>query len=324
MRPAMTSATFRVWAAALAIALCVAAGWPRTARADEVVFPKGVRVGLVPLEGLTAAAAYPGFEAADQRVKVIVAELPKEAFASVEAAVKANRPMSSGQPSIEPFELESGAKAYLSRETATENGVGVRRFSILVGSADFSGYVAVQVPDNAGDGFSDQAVRKMLATVTLRSSVPPEEQLARLPFKLADTAGFKSIRALAGGTVLLTDATDDTGLESSPYMLIGVMPDGPATPDDRDRFAQEIARTLPGLREIRITSSEPLRIEGLAGYETRLEAVTGRNNTPVRIVQWLRFSNSPATLRIVAGAKRDDWQPAFVRFRAVRDGIGPR
>lgn len=321
----MTLATRRVWAAALAIALCLAAGgWPRTARAEEVVFPKGVRVGLVPLAGMTAATAYPGFEAADQRIKVIMAELPKEAFASVEAAAKANPPAASGKPAIEPFELESGAKAYLSRETATENGVAVHRFSILVGSADFSGYVAVQVPENAGDAFSDDAVRRMLSTVTLRSSVPPEEQLDRLPFKLADTAGFKSIRALAGGTVLLTDATDDAGLESAPYMLIGVMPDGPATPDDRDRFAQEIARTLPGLREIRITSSEPMRIEGLAGFETRLEAVTGKNGTPVRVVQWLRFSNSPATLRIVAGARRDEWQPAFVRFRAVRDSIGPR
>jgi len=321
----MRPATFRVFAAALLVALSLAASaWPGSARADDVVFPKGVRIGLVPLEGLTPATAFPGFEATDQRVKVIVAELPKDAFASVEAAVKATRPMSGGQPAIVPFELESGAKAYLTHETATDNGVGVRRFSILVGSADFSAYVAVQVPDNVGDKYSDDAIRKMLASVTLRASVPPEEQLDRLPFRLADTAGFKSIRALAGGTVLLTDATDDAGLESAPYIMIGVMPEGPATPDDRDRFAQEIARTLPGLREIRITSSEPLRIEGIAGYETRLEAVVGKNNTPVRIVQWLRFSGSPATLRIVAGARRDEWQPAFVRFRAVRDGISPR
>lgn len=321
----MRFASRHVRTVALLLALSFAvAGGLRTARADEVVFPKGLRVGLVPLEGLTAATTFPGFEATDQRIKVIVTELPKNAFASVEAAVKANNPMSNGQPSIEPFELETGAKAYMTHETATDNGVAVRRFSILVGSADFSGYVAVQVPDNAGDRFSDPAIRKMLATVTLRANVPLEEQLDRLPFKLADTAGFKSIRALPSGTVLLTDATDDSGLESAPYVLIGVMPEGPATPDDRDRFAQEIARTLPGLREIKIMSSEPQRIEGVAGYETRLEAVTGKNNTPVRIVQWLRFTNSPATLRIVAGAKRDEWQPAFVRFRAVRDGLGPR
>ncbi|MDR3466170.1 MAG: hypothetical protein P4M07_09525 [Xanthobacteraceae bacterium] len=321
MTPA--SRRFRTLALALALNGLALGGWLAPARADDVVYPKGVRVGLVPLEGLTPASAYSGFEATDQRVKVIVAELPKDAFAAVEAAIKSNS-AAGGHAAIEPFELESGAKAYITRETATDNGTGVRRFSLLVGAADFCGYVAVQVPDEAGPGYSDQAVRKMLATITLRASVPPEEQLDRLPFKLADTAGFKSIRALAGGTVLLTDATDEEGLATAPYVLIGVMPDGPATPDDRDRFAQEIARTLPGLRDVRIMSSEPMRLEGMAGFETRLEAVTGKSNTPVRLVQWLRFGNTGATLRIVAGAPRDAWQPAFVRFRAVRDGIRPR
>jgi hypothetical protein len=293
------------------------------AKASDVVFPQGARVGLVPLAGLTPATAFPGFEATDRRVKVILTELPKDAFASVETAVKAD-PSTVNHPAITPFELESGAKAFLTRETASEEGIAVRRFSLLIDGPGFAGYVAVQVPD-AGDGYSDDAVRKMLATAALRPTVPPGEQLDRLPFKMSDTAGFKSIRTLPSGTtVLLTDATDDQGLEAAPYMLIGLMADGPATPEDRDRFAQEIARALPGLRDVRITSSEPMRIEGLAGYETRLEAVTGKDNTPVRVVQWLRFGSTATTLRIVAGAKRDDWQPAFTRFRAVRDGIGPR
>jgi hypothetical protein len=321
MKHAMKHA--RTAAVLLALA-CASLTGSTPARADSAVFPKGSRVGLVPLAGLTAATAYPGFEATDQRVKVIVTELPRDAFASVEAAVKTDHPAGS-HPAIEPFELESGTRAYLTRETANDNGVAVRRFSLLIGGPSFSGYVAVQVPDAASAVYSDEAVRKMLASATLRSSVPPEEQLDLLPFKLGDTAGFKSMRTLASGsTVLLSDATDDEGLESAPYVLIGLMQDGPATPGDRDRFAQEVARSLPGLREVRITSSEPMRIEGSPGYETRLDAVSGKANTPVKIVQWLRFGNTTTTLRIVAGAKRDEWAPAFVRFRAVRDGIAPR
>jgi len=319
--PAMKGAR----AAALLLALaCAGFAGPRPALADSAVFPKGARVGLVPLEGLTAAAAYPGFEATDQRVKVIVTELPKDAFAAVEAAVKADQPAGT-HPVIEPFELESGGRAFLTRETATDNGVAVHRFSLLIAGPGFSGYVAVQVPEAAGPVYSDEAVRKMLASATLRATVPNEEQLDQLPFKLGDTAGFKTIRTLSpGSTVLLSDATDEEGLDTAPYMLIGVMPDGPATPEDRDRFAQEIVRLLPGLREVRITSSEPMRIEGMAGYETRVDAITGKENTPIKLVQWLRFGNTKATLRIVAGAKREEWPPSFVRFRAVRDGIGPR
>jgi hypothetical protein len=72
-----------------------------------------------------------------------------------------------------------------------------------------------------------------------------------------------------------------------------------------------------------MTMSEPIRIEGMAGYETRLDAVSGKDSTPVTVVQWLRFGGQ-STMRIIASAPRDDWAKAFPRFRAVRDGIQPR
>jgi hypothetical protein len=302
---------------------CIAAG---PAFASDPIFPKGTRVGLVPLEGLSPAVTFPGFEATDQRLKVVVTELPKEAFESVENAFKSDPPPGAPRPKLEPFELQSGNKAYVTRETATDDGASVRRFTLLISGTAFSGYVAVQVPDNAGPAYSDEAVRKMLATATLRADVPPQEQLDRLPFKMNDLADFKTLRTLpAGNTILLTDATsDDENLDTAPYMLIGLMASGPATPEDRGRFAQQIAIALPGLRDARITSSEPMRIDGTPGYETRIDATTGKDNTPVTVVQWLRFGSSNTTLRIVAGAKRDAWLPAFARFRAVRDGIGPR
>jgi hypothetical protein len=294
------------------------------ARAADPVFPRASRVGLVPLDGLTSAQAFPGFEATDKRVKIIVTELPKEAFASIETAFNSDQP-AGNRPKLEPFATESGTKAYITRETATDDGAAVRRFSLLLSGPGFSGYVAVQVPDIANAAYSDEAVRKMLATVTLRKDVPPDEQLGLLPFKMDELSGFKTMRTLpTGSTVLLTDAVDEDGLDTAPYMLIGLISNGPATPEDRGRFAQQIAAALPGLRDLRITSSEPMRIDGTTGYETRLEAVTGKDNTPITVVQWLRFGGTSATLRIVAGAKRDDWLPAFARFRAVRDGIGPR
>jgi hypothetical protein len=296
----------------------------RPAFAADPVFPKGARVGLVPLDGLTQATAFPGFEATDQRVKVVVTELPREAFNSIEAAFKSDQPVAN-RPKLEPFEMQSGNKAYITRETAVDEGTNVRRFSLLISGSAFSGYVAVQVPDTASSAYSDDAVRKMLATATLRAEVPVDEQLDRLPFKLSELGGFKTMRTLpTGTTVLLTDATEEDNLDTAPYMLIGLMANGPATPDDRDRFAQQIAVALPGLRDLHIKSSEPMRIEGSAGYETRIEAVTGKDNMPVTVVQWLRFGGTATTLRIVAGAKRDEWPAAFTRFRAVRDGIAGR
>ena len=61
--------------------------------------------------------------------------------------------------------------------------------------------------------------------------------------------------------------------------------------------------------------SEPVRIDGQAGYETRIDATSGKDNTPVTIVQWLRFGGG-SSLRIIGSSPRDDWAqgiPAFPR-----------
>ena len=61
----------------------------------------------------------------------------------------------------------------------------------------------------------------------------------------------------------------------------------------------------------------------MPAYETRIDAISGKDNTPVTVVQWLRLGG-PQLLRIVGSAPRDQWSAAFPRFRAVRDGIKPK
>ena len=106
-------------------------------------------------------------------------------------------------------------------------------------------------------------------------------------------------------------------------MLIGIIAAAPAQPQDRDRFAQEAATTIPGVREAHLTVSEAIRIDGIPGYETRIDAISGKDNTPVTVVQWLRFGG-PTSLRVIGSSPRDQWEKAFPRFRAVRDGIHRR
>ena len=123
---------------------------------------------------------------------------------------------------------------------------------------------------------------------------------------------------------IVKNAIAETGIEASSYMVIGTIASAPTQPEDRGRFAQQAAGQIPGLRDGRITMSEPLRIDGSPGYETRVEATSGKANTPVTVVQWLRFGSANQALRIIASTPRDDWSKAFPRFRAVRDGIQPR
>jgi hypothetical protein len=194
---------------------------------------------------------------------------------------------------------------------------------ILPGST-FSGYVAVQVPENAGKIYTDDAVRQMFASAVVRKEVPVGEQLGLMPFKIGELSDFRNVRTLTpGATLLLADGDETTGFEAAPFMVIGMIGSAPAQPDDRGRFAQQAATTIPGMRDARITMSEPLRIDGQPGYETRIDATSGKDNTAVTVVQWLRFGGQNS-LRIIGSAPRDVWSKAFPRFRAVRDGIQPR
>ncbi|MBV8918175.1 MAG: hypothetical protein JOZ76_08760, partial [Bradyrhizobium sp.] len=55
----------------------------RPAFAAEAIFPPGLRVGLTPPAGLALAKTFPGFETMDRSVKVLLTELPVQAYAEV-------------------------------------------------------------------------------------------------------------------------------------------------------------------------------------------------------------------------------------------------
>jgi hypothetical protein len=277
---------------------------------------------MKPLVGLAKAKSFVGFETEDQSVKVLVTDLPAEAYGEVANAFKANP---GGTGGVKPESIETSAGlAYYTVENGRDGATNVRRYSMILPGPTFSGYVAVQVPENVSRIYTDDAVRQMFATAVIRNEVPVDEQLGLMPFKISELSGFKNVRTLApGAALILADGDEKTGFEAAPFMIIGIIGSTAASPDDRGRFAQQIATTIPGVRDGRITMSEPVRIDGQPGYETRIDAVSGKDSTPVTIVQWLRFGGQ-TSLRIIGSSPRDAWSKAFPRFRAVRDGIQPR
>jgi hypothetical protein len=312
--------------AAVALIVAGASTGFSSAFAADPVFPPGARVGMTPLVGLNKARGFIGFETEDQGVKVLIADLPADAYGEVANAFKA---VPGGIGGIKPESIETAAGlAYYTvenaKETNKDGAPNVRRYSMILPGPTFSGYVAVQVPENASKIYTDDAVRQMFASAVIRNEVPIEEQLGLLPFKVSELSSFKNIRTLApGAAVIISDGDEKTGFEVAPFMIIGMIGSTAASPDDRGRFAQQIATTIPGVRDGRITMSEPVRIDGQPGYETRIDAISGKDNTPVTIVQWLRFG-AQTSMRIIGSSPRTDWTTAFPRFRAVRDGIHPR
>src|SRR5215217_7306203 len=183
-----------------AVALLTVAASP--AFAADPVFPPGARVGMVPLVGLGRAKSFIGFETEDQGVKVVVADLPAEAYGEVANAFKANP---GGTGGVKPESIETAAGlGYYTVESAKDAASGnVRRYSMIVPGIAFSGYIAVQVPENASKIYTDDAVRQMFASAVIRTEVPIEEQLGLMPFKMSELSSFKNIRTLAPGAALI-------------------------------------------------------------------------------------------------------------------------
>src|SRR4030088_3119423 len=219
----------RLFSAAILLvaAICLSFG---PALAADPVFPPGMRVGMTPLVGLVPAKTFIGFETEDQGVKVLVTELPAEAYGEVMNAFKANP---AGTGGIKPESIDTAAGvAYYTAESAKDGTTNVRRYSMILPGGTFSGYVAVQVPENASRIYTDEAVRQMFASAVVRKEVPVEEQLGLMPFKVSDLSEFKNIRTLApGAAIILADGDEVTGFEAAPFMVIGLIGATPGQPE---------------------------------------------------------------------------------------------
>ena len=106
-------------------------------------------------------------------------------------------------------------------------------------------------------------------------------------------------------------------------LLIAAAPGGPAEADARGSFARTSFAEIGGIRDVRITMSEPLRIGGQSGYQTMAEAKDTRSGADVMVVQWLRFG-SGGFLQMTGIARADAWTSTLSRLRAVRDSVQPK
>jgi len=290
--------------------------------AAQTRFPPGLRIGLTVPGDMTPSSRFPGFEDVDRKAAITILDMPITAMEGLERSAFAQSQTDVENLKREAFPFENGI-GVLVTGTASENGEKVHKWFLVASSAtgpvrDLATLVSVQVPDKAMNVYSDTVIRNALRSVTFRPA-PLQEQLAMLPFKLDDMAGFRVMSVLPGGGVILIDGLEDD-ITSHPYMIIAV---GRGAPNaaDRSRFAADLLSQAP-LRSLRMQSSEPLRISNGAGHEIRAQAESV-NGKPVRLVQWVRFGGS-GFLRIVGVASEAEWDGVFNRFRAIRDGVEPR
>jgi hypothetical protein len=306
----------------LALVLIALAALP--AHAADAVFPIGSRVGLAPPAGMEVSGNFFGFEDRGSNAGIVIVTAPPEAYAELERSINAEALKRQGMTfeTRENFALAAG-KAFLVIARQQVDNVRVRKLMLFASLPGMTALVTAQIPDAAKNDYPDAKIREALRTVTARATIPAEEQLALLPFKVGDLAGFQVSGVIPGRAVMLTDAkpgTPPAGAE--PHILIALGASGPVANADRDQFAREMLLAVPDLKSTRVTGSEPLRFGGQQGHQIFGSARDAAGNE-LSVVQWLRFG-AAGYMQMLGVARVDAWRDAYPRFRAVRDGVEPR
>jgi hypothetical protein len=310
----------------LVAALAVLAAFAMPARAADPVFPAGSRVGLVPPPGMVASDAFPGFEDPQKNAAILITTLPAAAYAQLEKSATAETMRKEGLKleKREPMRLAVG-KGFLVVGRQTADKMRFQKWILVAATRDFTVLVTVQVPEEDKTAYPDAAIRSALASLTVRASVPEQEQLGLLPFKVGDLAGFRVEGVMPGRALMLTDAPKQATAEDrvDTRLLVVAVPGGPTQAEDRENFARIAFGGIAEIKDVRITMSESLRLGGQQGHQMMAEAKDARTGADIMVVQWLRFG-AAGFLHMIGIARREVWIEALTRMRTVRDSIEPR
>jgi hypothetical protein len=297
------------------------------AAATDAAFPPGSRIGLAPPPGMVVSKNFFGYEDAENNAAIILLALPPQAYADLDKSITADALKQQGLTfeTREDMPLSTG-KAFLVLGHHEVENMKIRKWILVAASSGLTALVTVQIPEAAKALYPDAAIRAALATLAIRNTVPVEEQLSLLPFKVSELAGFRVGGIVPGRALMLGDAAADapgTGAITETHLFVAISPGGPVQTGDRDAFARDVFATVPNLRDIRITTSEPLRIGGQQGHQILADAKDPTGAAGLTVVQWLRFGGG-AYLQMVGIARMEAWKDAYPRFRSVRDGIDTR
>ncbi len=300
------------------------------ARAADAIFPPGSRIGLVPPSGMTPSNTFDGFADPAKDAAILITILPAAAYTQFQKTMDADVLKKQGVSleKREPIKFEAGSGfLFIGRQVADKTRY--RKWLLVAAIDDLTALVTVQAPEDDAV-YSDRVVRAALATLSVRAKVPEAEELGLLPFSVSDLAGFHIAGVLRGRALMLSDAPSASPEDAAKSalqvggpdarLLIAALPGGPIEPSDHANFARLSFNEIGGIRDVRVTMSEPLRFGGQSGYQTMAEAKDARSGVDIMVVQWLRFGGG-GFMQMIGVGRTNSWTSTLSRLRTVRDSV---
>jgi hypothetical protein len=293
--------------------------------AAEAVFPPAGSVGLVPPPGMTQAKAFSGFEHRSG-ASILITEMPAEAYGQlVEKFTPAALRASGFEARDAGASLSvSGGEGRVLRGRQAANGQSYAKWVAVVRGGAGTGLVTVQVPEAARGQVSDEAVEAALATIAFRAPGSLADQMAALPYRVGDLAGFRPVRTLMGNALMLTDGPKDIDPDGAqPLVVVAPSMGRAAVPEGQEgAFARKALATFRDIRDVTITDEERTAREGAVVHRLRATGTDAKSGRPVAVTQTIRF-DGPGYLRVLGLAPADRAE-ALARAERVAASVATR
>ena len=285
----------------------------------EVQYPGAGSVGMEPPPGMIASARFSGFEDAEHGASILIAELPPEAYRAVETGFTSDALLKKGIVAGErgAWKGAGGEAGFLVRGVQTMQSVSYDKWLLVVDGKTATAVVTVQIPQSVDD-YSDAAIQTALDSVRVRGAGSLDDQVAALPFRVGDLAGFRTVRTLLGSTLLLTDGPRDVVEDlGQPVIVIasGLSATVP-TPEGRDAFARQGLNTLDEIDDVEIEQAQLLRLRDADWHRIEARATDVSTGEPVYVLQVVRFLPE-GWIRVVATTavdQRETWRERLIQL----------
>jgi len=307
----------------LVLALLVPLGSPLSARAAEAVFPAGSRFGFQPPSDMVPSRRFAGFERREGGATLSVVELPPNAFAELVTnftdanllaqgfAVEKRESMKIGEAEAMLFTGEQPSAP------GTE-GPTVRKLLLLVGDPTVTGMIVAQA---LPDAETEASLRALITNVTIRPPLTLTQQVDALPFRIADPAGFRPVRVLAGNSVLMTEGPKDQTLSvEQPILVLAQAVQQPPAAEQRDGFARSALYANQTMKDFVIERAQSYRRNGVDWHEIVARAVDVPSSKPIVVAQTIRFAPD-GYLRAVGIVREDQRDGTLAKFRQIVDSV---
>ena len=276
---------------------------------------------MIPFEGSSEAKEFSGFADSTDNRSVLIAELPLDGWDQIASAFK-NREVLKQRGidarTIEETEI-SGREAIQLSGTQSVQGLTIPKCILIVKGKSAIGMFTAQMPEATNP---DTNACVLIRGVAEREPVSTSNQLAALPFALADTGDMRVVDVLASSGVVLTHGDlDIIKLNEQPIAIVASSLRPSAAGQDKQNFAEDALKTFGSFEYDGPFAANKLTIDNKPTIALEASAIDSKSKNKVRIVQWMLFADDGNYLRLIGVSTVDQWAKSYPMFEKVRDGI---